>query len=162
MRLSLTCVMLMSIVAPAEAAQRVLLARGHWAALQTANGRHCEAAARSLHNAPKGAEQARAAFAFDAGRGRRGELHLRLSRPARLGSSAMLTVGGQPFQLVVRGRDAWSRGPAQEAAIIVAARIATGMRVEARDLAGRRFTDRYLLAGAPSAIDAAAAGCPRS
>src|SRR5688572_19110606 len=144
--------------APAPAAQRVLLARGHWAALQTTDGRHCQASARSLRGAPKGAEQARAAFAFDAGRGRRGELHVRLSRAARPGSSVMLTIGSQPFQLAARGPDAWSKGPAQEAAIIAAARVATGMRLEARDAGGRRFTDRYLLAGAPSAIDAAAAG----
>jgi hypothetical protein len=144
---------------PAAAAQRVLLAQGHWAALQSGDGRHCQAAARSLRDAPKGAQQARAAFAFDAGRGRRGELHVRLSRATRPGSSAILTVGSQPFQLAVRGPNAWSTGPAQEAAIIAAARVATGMRVEARDPGGRRFTDRYLLAGAPSAIDAAAAGC---
>ena len=31
------------------------------------------------------------------------------------------------------------------------------MRVEARDMAGRRFSDPYVLAGAPTAIDAAAA-----
>ena len=33
------------------------------------------------------------------------------------------------------------------------------MRVEGRDAGGRRFADRYLLNGAPTAIDAAAAGC---
>lgn len=147
---------------PAGAAQRVLLARGQWAALQSDNGRHCRAVARSLRDAPKGAEQAHAAFAFDNGRGRRGELHVRLSRAARQGSSVMLSIGGQPFQLVGRGRDAWSKGAAQEAAIIAAARVVAGMRVEARDPAGRRFVDRYLLAGAPSAIDAAAAACVRA
>jgi len=150
------------VAVPAEAAQRVLFARGQWAALQTVDGRHCQAAARSLRDAPKGAEQARATFAFDAGRGRRGEFHVRLSRAVRPGSSVMLSVGDQPFQLFARGNDAWSSGPAQEAAIIAAARIATGMRVEARDASGRRFADRYLLAGAPSAIDAAAASCATS
>ena len=147
---------------PANAAQRVLMARGYWAALQSEDKRHCQAAARSLRDAPKGVQQARAAFAFDSGRGRRGELHVVLSRAARPGSSVILFIGGQPFQLAARGPDAWSNGPAQEAAIIAAARVATGMRVEARDSAGRRFADRYLLAGAPSAIDAAAAGCARS
>jgi len=149
------------IAAPADATQRVLFARGSWAALQSQDGRHCQAAARSLRDAPKGAEQARATFAFDAGRGRRGEFHVRLSRAVRQGSSVMLSVGSQPFQLVARGYEAWSIGPTQEAAIIAAARVATGMRVEARDASGRRFADRYLLAGAPSAIDAAAAGCAR-
>ena len=159
MRLLFGCVSLMLMAAPAVAAQRVLFARGQWAALQSEDGRHCQAAARSLHNAPKGAEQARATFAFDALGPRRGEFHVRLSRTARSGSSVMLSVGDQPFQLVARGPEAWSVGPAQEAGIIAAARVASGMRVEARDLSGRRFIDHYLLAGAPSAIDAAAAGC---
>ena len=44
-------------------------------------------------------------------------------------------------------------------AIIAAMRGARSMRVEARDQRGRRFADRYLLDGAPTAIDAAAAGC---
>lgn len=162
MRRLVACLMLGFVAGSADAAQRVLLARGYWAALQSQDGRHCQATSRSLRDALKGAEQARASFAFDAGRGRRGEAHVRLSRAARPGSTVMLSVGGRPFQLRALGPEAWSIDPAQEAAIIAAARGATGMRVEARDRAGRRFVDRYLLAGAPSAIDAAAAGCPRS
>ena len=71
----------------------------------------------------------------------------------------MLTVGDRPFMLVSRGDWAWSRGPLQEAAIIDAVRAAGGMRIEGRDEAGRRFVDRYLLDGASTAIDAAAAAC---
>ena len=69
----------------------------------------------------------------------------------------MLTVGEVPFLLVSRGDWAWSRGPAQEAAIIAAMRSADGMRVEARSPSGGRYTDRFDLTGAPTAIDAAAA-----
>jgi hypothetical protein len=71
----------------------------------------------------------------------------------------MLTVGTQQFLLVPRGLWAWSRGPAQEQAIIAAARSGGAMRVEGRDIAGRRFADLYTLEGAPTAIDAAAARC---
>jgi hypothetical protein len=71
----------------------------------------------------------------------------------------MLTVGDQPFLLVARGDWAWSRGPLQEQAIIAAVRAASGMRIEARDPSGRRFSDPYSLDGAPTAIDAAAARC---
>ena len=71
----------------------------------------------------------------------------------------MLEVGNQPFLLVARDSWAWSRGPLQEQAIIAAVRYATGMRIEARDTAGVRFSDPYLLDGAPTAIDAAAARC---
>ena len=38
-------------------------------------------------------------------------------------------------------------------------RTGGGMRIEARDSGGRRLSDRYLLDGAPTAIDAAAAAC---
>jgi hypothetical protein len=71
----------------------------------------------------------------------------------------LLNIGGQPFLLVSRGGWAWSRGGHQEQAIIAAVRTAGAMRVEARDGAGRRFSDVYALDGAPTAIDAAAARC---
>ena len=109
--------------------------------------------------APKGKPQAVAGFAFTPDRRRWGELHARLSRVPRPGSSVLLTIGRQPFLLVGRGAFAWSRGPAQEQAIIAAARLGDSMRIEARDQAGRRFVDTYMLAGAPTAIDAAAARC---
>jgi hypothetical protein len=71
----------------------------------------------------------------------------------------ILHIGDQPFLLVSRGDWAWSRGPAQEQAIIDAARGGGHMSVEARDQAGVRFIDPYVLEGAPTAIDAAAARC---
>ena len=148
--------LLAPVSAPASAGQ-ILAAHGHWAALKF--GPRCEAAARPLPPAGRRRPEARAGFTF-AERGlRRGEFHVRLSRVPRAGSSVMLTVGSRPFMLLSLGDWAWSRGPLQEAAILAAARGATAMRVEARDSAGRRFSDRYLLDGAPTAIDAAAAAC---
>jgi len=146
-------------VPSAAAAQRghILAAQGHWAALKS--GPRCEAEARPLPPASRRQPEARAGFTF-AERGlRRGEFHIRLSRVPRPGSSVMLIIGARPFMLLSRGDWAWSRGPLQEGAILAAARGATSMRVEARDDAGRRFADRYLLDGAPTAIDAAAAAC---
>ena len=69
----------------------------------------------------------------------------------------MMYVGDMPFLLVARGDMAWSRGPAQDEAIIAALRIAGGMRVEARSPGGGRIVDRFDVSGAPLAIDAAAA-----
>ena len=122
-------------------------------------GAQCEATARPLLPAARRQPQSRAGFSFAPAGRRVGEFHARLSRVPRPGSSVMLTIGERPFLLVARGDWAWSRGPAQDLAIIDAARAATSMRIEARDGSGRRFTDRYLLAGAPTAIDAAAAAC---
>ena len=141
----------------AHAHGTVVFAGGAWAAID--RGDACEALARSAKIAPKGKVQATAGFAFTPDHRRWGEFHAQLSRIPRPGSSVMLQVGDQPFLLVARGGWAWSRGPLQEQAIIASARNATGMRIEARDASGGRFTDPYLLDGAPTAIDAAAARC---
>jgi hypothetical protein len=140
---------------PVHASGRILFAHGSWAAIQRADG--CLAAGRSARVAAKGKVQAAAGFSFTPDRRRWGEFHAQLSRAPRAGSSVILTVGHQLFLLTARGGWAWSRGPAQEQAIMAAVRSAGGMRVEARDLAGRRFADPYALDGAPAAIDAAAA-----
>lgn len=141
----------------ALAADKILFARGSWAAIDRRAA--CVAAGRSARVAAKGKVQAVAGFTFTADRRRWGEFHARLRRMPRPGSSVILTVGSQPFLLTSRGDWAWSRGPAQEQAIIAAVRGATGMRVEARDSSGTRFSDPYALDGAPTAIDAAAAAC---
>lgn len=134
-----------------------IFAGGAWAAID--RGASCEALSRSVRIAAKGKVQATAGFAFSPDHRRWGEFHAHLSRIPRPGSSVMLQIGDQPFLLVARGDWAWSRGPLQEQAIIAAARDASAMRVEARDGAGRRFVDSYMLDGAPTAIDAAAARC---
>lgn len=136
---------------------QTIAASGDWVAFD--RGGACEAVARSGLIPRKGEPQPHVAISFDRGRGRKGEFSVALRRPSRPGSTVVLTIGDQPFLLSARGDRAWSRGPVQEAAIIAAMRSAGGMRVEARDGAGRRMVDRYLLNGAPTAIDAAAAAC---
>lgn len=143
------------LLASPAAAQKIVFAGGHWAALD--RGATCEAGSRALRIAAKGKVQARAGFAFDTAGPRRGQFFALLSRVPRPGSTIVLTVGDQPFLLVSNGLWAWSSGPAQEQAIIAAARAAGGMTVRGRDQAGGRFTDRYMLDGAATAIDAAAA-----
>jgi hypothetical protein len=145
------------LAVPAIAAGSIIIARGSWAAID--RGASCVALSKGLRIAAKGKVQATAGFAFSPDRRRWGEFHARLSHMPRPGSSVMLTIGAQPFLLISRNDWAWSRGPAQEQAIIAALRNSAGMRVEGRDLAGRRFVDPYALAGAPTAIDAAAARC---
>jgi hypothetical protein len=146
--------LLLAAAAPALSAD-LLFARGRWAALR--HGNSCEAVARPLAPASERAAEARAGFAFDSGR--RGNFHVRLSRVPRPGSSVLLNVGRQPFLLVASGPWAWSRGSLQDMAIIAAVRRERAMRVDGRAADGRRFSDLYPLDGAPTAIDAAAAGC---
>lgn len=146
-----------AMIGGAAAPGTIAYAGGAWAAID--RGGACEALTRSARIAPSGKVQAVAGFTFSRDRRRWGEFHAQLSRLPRLGSSVMLDVGGQPFLLVTSGGWAWSRGPLQEQAIIAALRNAAAMRVEARDSGGSRFADPYILDGAPTAIDAAAARC---
>lgn len=141
----------------AAARGSVLYAGGAWAAVD--HGTVCEALTRSQKIAPHDKVQAEAGISFTPNYRRWGEFHVRLSRVPRGDATVMLNIGSQPFLLVVRADWAWSRGPAQAQAIIGAIRQATTMSVTSRDGAGVRFSDPYLLDGAPTAIDAAAARC---
>jgi hypothetical protein len=153
----LLIVLLAVAATSAQARGRVVFAGGAWAAIDRDNA--CEALSRSLRVAPKDKVQAVAGITFAADRRRGGEFHARLSRMPRGDASVMLQVGDQPFLLVTRGGWAWSRGPLQAQAIIDALRSATSMSVASRDIGGVRFSDPYLLDGAPTALDAAAARC---
>jgi len=143
--------------AATAASPRTLAARGSWAAFDRMS--QCEAVTRALLPEDVRRPATVLTFLYDRSGRRNGELSIRFRRPLREGSSVILTVGQQPFDLIARGQAAWSRGPAQEAAIVSAVRAASGARVTSRDQAGRRMTDRFLLNGAPTAIDAAAAAC---
>jgi hypothetical protein len=154
---TLLCLMLLANAAPSLARGDVVFAGGAWAAID--RGVVCEALSRSQKVEPKDKVQPVAGFTFTPDHNRWGEFHARLSRIPRGDATVMLKVGDQPFLLVARGGWAWSRGPMQSQAIIAAARGGGWMQVESRDGSGARFSDPYLLDGAPTAIDAAAARC---
>lgn len=156
-RRAFATLLLLTATRAAAAPATVVFAGGSWAAID--RGSSCAALSRSQRISARDKVQATAGFAFTRDRRRFGEFHAHLSHVPRLGASVILTIAGQPFLLVASGDWAWSRGPAQEQAIIAAARGAASMTVESRDATGRRFVDPYLLDGAPTAIDAAAARC---
>jgi hypothetical protein len=143
------------LASAAAATPAIVAADGQWATLS--QGRTCEAASRSVGTVYKDRPPARASLSFDAGGPRHGQFAARLSRVPRPGAGVMLHIGDIPFLLMAQGDMAWSRGPAQEQAIIAAMRTNGGMLVEARSAGGGRIVDRYSLDGAPVAIDAAAA-----
>lgn len=156
-----TFIYLLALAASADAMAiargEVVFAGGAWAAID--RGQSCEALSRSQKVLPKDKIQPVAGFTFTPDHSRWGEFHARLSRMPRGDATVMLKVGDQPFLLVTRGGWTWSRGPVQAQAIIAAVRGGGWMSVESRDGAGQRFSDPYLLDGAPTAIDAAAARC---
>ena len=150
-------IFLAGLATAADSRGNVIYAGGAWTAID--RGSTCEALSRSQRIAAKDKVQALAGLTFAADRRRWGEFHARLSRMPRSDASVMLQIGDQPFLLVARGGWAWSRGPLQAQAIIATMRDGAAMRIESRDAAGVRFSDPYLLDGAPTAIDAAAARC---
>jgi len=92
-------------------------------------------------------------------RGVRNQFHVRLSRQLGSNAAIVLAIGDRRFKLVGGGGDAWSANAADNAAIVAAMRSAERMRVGARDAKGLTFSDAWTLAGAASAMDAAALGC---
>lgn len=149
--------LLAGVTTAANGAGNIVYAGGAWAAID--RGSTCEALSRSVRIAAKGKVQAQAGFTFSADRRHWGEFHAQLRRMPRPGAAVMLRIDDRPFLLVVQGNQAWSDGPLQERAIILALRGGTSMSVESRDGAGERFIDPYSLDGAATAIDAAAAAC---
>jgi hypothetical protein len=75
-----------------------------------------------------------------------------LGRPAR---AAVLTIGGLQFDLMVSGEDARA-DPRASRRIVAAMREGEALTIVGTSPRGGRFRHHYLLAGAPSAIDAAA------
>jgi len=145
----------LATAAPA-AAKDSLGVFANWAAFRDANPARCYAIAKPERSSRTGPSASIATWPQE---GVRGQLHLRLSRAIRERAEVTLRVGGRSFSLLARERDAWARDKAMDAAIVAAMRSASAMRVSARDVAGRRFSDRYDLSGAATAIDAAALGC---
>jgi hypothetical protein len=156
MRLVLTALLAVSATA-VTAAGLIVFARGAWVTID--RGTVCEALTRSQRIAPKDKVQAVAGVSFTPDHRRWGEFHVRLSRTPRSDASVMLNISNQPYLLNTRDGWAWSRGPLQAEAIMAALRAGATMSVASRDVAGVRFADPYLLDGAPTAIDAAAARC---
>jgi hypothetical protein len=89
----------------------------------------------------------------------RGQVHLRTSRQMAEGSRVSLSLGGRRYDLAGSGADAWAQDKRMDAAIVAAMRSADSMVVSGIDSTGRRFSDRYSLKGAPTAMDAATVGC---
>jgi hypothetical protein len=130
---------------------------GEWGAFRDPSVPRCYAIA-----APQAASRGRSPFASIGTwpeRGARGQVHLRLSRATASRSTISLAIGQQRFALTGAGADAWAQDRRMDAAIVAAMRSAATMAVSGRDASGKRFTDRYSLAGAATAMDAATIAC---
>ncbi len=91
----------------------------------------------------------------------RGQVHFRLSRRIDSNARIVLSIGERRFALTGGGGDAWATDRRMDAAIVAAMRSASSMTVSARGADGRGFSNTWELAGAATAMDAAAIGCAR-
>jgi hypothetical protein len=163
MRIPVAFVCLALVAAPL-AAKDSLGVFGEWGAFRDPQVPRCYAVAEAETDTRSARLRDHAPFASVGTwprRGVRGQLHVRLSRNLASGAAVSLSVGGQRFALAGGGGDAWAADQRMDAAIVAAMRSADSMSVSARDRAGRRFTDRYSLDGAATAMDAATVGCAR-
>lgn len=154
---------LAAVLAVPLAAKDSLGVFSDWAAFRDPQVPRCYAIAKALPAGPR-AQAARdyqpyASVASWPQRRIRGQFHIRLSREIAHGAAITLRIAGRSFRLTGGGGDAWARDQAMDAAIVAAMRSAPAMTVSATARNGRRFSDRYRLAGAATAIDAATLGC---
>ena len=149
---------LVLVAAPLSARESLGVYDG-WAAFRDANPARCYAIAKAQGSPPA---PAYATVSNWPKRKVRGAVHIVLSRDVAEEASVRLAVSDKRFDLVAKGRNAWARDRRDDAAIVAAMRSAARMSVSARTAKGAAFTDRYALAGAATAIDAATVGCVQS
>ena len=148
----------LSLLAAPLAARDSLGVFGDWGAFRDPEVPRCYAIS-AAQNARRG--QPYASVGTWPRRQVRGQVHFRLSRQTAAGAAISLSIGGERFALTGGGADAWTQDRRMDAAIVAAMRSAGSMSVSARDRAGNRFTDRFSLDGAATAMDAATVGCAR-
>lgn len=133
---------------------------GGWGAFRDPAAPRCYAIAMAAPSTKQRDYQPYADVAWWPRQGLRGQVHFRLSRKLAPGAPISLSIGSQRIALTGGGGDAWAADKRGDAAIVAAMRSASEMTVNARDAAGRGFSNTWPLAGAATAMDAAAVGCP--
>lgn len=134
---------------------------GDWGAFRDPEVPRCYAIAEAESSSARRDFQPFASVGNWPSRSIRAQVHFRLSRELAADPRVQLSVGGERFTLTAGDGDAWAADARADAAIVAAMRSASRMSVSASDARGNRFTDRYSLDGAATAIDAAAVGCSR-
>lgn len=132
---------------------------GEWAAFRDPAVPRCYAIAKAAPSTLQRDYQPYANVAYWPRQGVRGQVHFRLSRKLAADAKITLSIGGQKIPLTGGGGDAWAVDKRGDAAIVAAMRSAREMTVSARDARGRGFSNTWQLAGAATAMDAAAVGC---
>ena len=158
------CLIALALVSSPALARDSLGMFGAWGAFSDpvgSGGPRCYAIAMAAPSTLKRDYQPFAAVGIWPRQNVRGQAHFRLSRKLQPNAPITLIMSGQRYQLVGGGGDAWAADKRMDAAIVAAMRSAGEMTVSARGADGRGFTNTWSLAGAATAMDAAAVGCAR-
>ena len=132
---------------------------GQWGAFRDADVPRCYAIAMADASRNRRDFEPYASVGTWPRRNIRAQVHFRLSRELSDGPRIRLAIGGQRFDLTGGGSDAWAANAQDDAAILAAMRAGSRLYISATDNRGNRFTDRYSLQGAATALDAAQVGC---
>lgn len=151
--------LLLAVLAGPALARDALGTFGRWGAFRDPSPRHCFAIAEPVETVAGARNRAFASVANWPGAGARAQLHVRLSRPRDGRAAVTLSIGDRRFRLRAGPADAWAPDTATDRAIVAAIRSGRSLSVESVAAGGGPFVDVYSLAGAPTAIDAAAAAC---
>lgn len=133
----------------------------NWAAFAEADVRRCYAIALPLPSGAKREVQPFASVADWPTRRVRGEVYFRIGRAVRPGSRISLRVGNRWYPMTGSGTHAWALDSRTNSQILAAMRVSESMTVAAFDRRGIRFTDRYPLRGAATAMDSVRLACQR-
>lgn len=143
------------LIAPAllAAAPEPIGQYGGWGAFRASAPRRCWAIARP----ERARKRDMGSLSITAWPDRRlfRQVQVRFREPAR---EAVAIISGQRFPLRA---DGWPATPKVGRRLVAAMRNGGMLRITWRSERGRRITDSYVLAGAPSAIDAADLACQR-
>lgn len=160
-RLAISAAVAYTMIAPLASARESLGLYGNWGAFRDPSVPRCYAIAMADPNAMRRDYQPFATVGSWPRRGARSQIHFRVSRPLSAKAPIYLRVGDVRLTLTGGGGDAWPRSDGDNAAVLAAMRSAASMTVSARDSRGRRFSNRWSLPGAASAMDAALIGCAK-
>lgn len=156
----LALALLLALAAPALARDSLGMF-GTWGAFRDPQEPRCYAIAMAEPSTLHRDYQPYADVAIWPRKGVRGQVHFRLSRKLDPAGKIVLSIGEQKFELTGGGGDAWALDRRMDAAIVAAMRSASSMTVSARGANGGGFSNTWPLAGAATAMDAAAIGCAK-
>ena len=154
----IACGLALSLAAPLMAKDS-LGVFGQWGAFRDAEVPRCYAIAAAEPNRNRRDFQPYASVGTWPRRSIRAQVHFRLSRELSASPRVRLAIGGERFELTGGGSDAWAPSAREDAAVLAAMRSGSRLSISATDTNGSRFTDRYSLEGAATALDAAQVGC---